>query len=266
MNNHSIQFNNTTIFYRTTGDGYPVCLLHGFGEDGSIWDRQLSALPGYRLIIPDIPGSGKSSLLKKEGAGIDDYAAIIKSVAVHENINEWIMIGHSMGGYIILAFEEKFPGLLKSFGLFHSSAYKDDDEKIATRLKAIEFIDEHGAMAFLKTSTPNLFHDASKHETEIRSLLHSVELISPEALKQYYKAMIGRPDRVHVLQSASKPVFFILGKHDKAVPFTQGLSQCHVPGRAFVHILRDSAHMGMLEETWKSNECLRNILHTLVVN
>src|ERR1041384_7943248 len=68
-----------------------------------------------------------------------------------------VLIGHSMGGYITLAFVEKYSNYLSAFGLFHSTAFPDTEEKKITRSKGIEFIKEHGAFEFLKTSTPNLF-------------------------------------------------------------------------------------------------------------
>ena len=108
-----------------------------------------------------------------------------------------------MGGYITLAFAEKYPGLLSSFGLFHSSAFADSEEKIATRRKGIEFIRKNGTRAFVKTSVPNLFCEETKKEKPelINQLLDIANTIPPEALIQYYEAMIERPDRTSVLKS-----------------------------------------------------------------
>ena len=69
-----------------------------------------------------------------------------------------------MGGYITLAFAEKYPGQLSALGLFHSSAFADSEEKKAIRRKGIDFIKQHGAFEFLKTSTPNLFSPQTKDE------------------------------------------------------------------------------------------------------
>ena len=77
--------------------------------------------------------------------------------------------------------------------------------------------------------------------------------------------MIARPDRTAVLSSAVYPVLFILGKHDKAVPFDQGLKQSHLPAEAHISILRESAHMGMIEEEEKSMKTLADFLHSVYV-
>ena len=68
--------------------------------------------------------------------------------------------------------------------------------------------------------------------------------------------MINRPDRTAVLKTFLKPILFIIGEHDKAVPFEQSMQQCYLPAISHVHILRNSAHMGILEETDKVNTAL----------
>ncbi len=260
MQEKHILFQNITIHYKTTGTGLPVVLLHGFAEDSSIWDNQVEYLKNdYKLIIPDLPGSGQSGLINKENIGMEDYALCIKQILDTEKITQCIMIGHSMGGYITLAYAEKYPGSLISFGLFHSSAYPDDDAKVETRKKAISFIESKGADAFLKTSIPGLFYDQG-NSAQADALIEKGKAFSPKALIQYYKAMIARPDRTNILKNNTAPVLFIMGEHDKAVPFKHSLEQSYIPFQSYIHVLRNSAHMGMLEEKDRANEILANFL------
>ncbi len=264
MQYHKVHFNGSDVCYYTTGNGIPVMLIHGFGEDSGIWKRQVDFLQkDFKLIVPDLPGSGKSSLLNKENEQISDYAETIKAILAEEKTERCIMIGHSMGGYITLAFAEKYPEMLHAFGLFHSGAYADDAEKIETRKKGIEFTRKNGSEAFLKTSIPGLFFDTEKHSSEIRELTEKGAAFLPEALTRYYHAMIDRPDRTAVLKTFRKPILFIIGRHDKAIPFEHSLRQSHLPVFASVHILRDSAHMGMLEETEKADRILAQFLHSV---
>lgn len=262
-----LTFNGSTIYYRVIGEGMPVILLHGFGEDGTIWDSQVSHLKNkYQLVVPDIPGSGKSSLLTTNKPGMEDYACCVKAILDQENISKSVLIGHSMGGYIALAFAEKFPEQLIAFGLFHSSAYADDEVKIDTRKKAISFIKNNGAGAFLNTSIPGLFMDSGKSAADLKTLLEKGNNFTPEALIQYYEAMISRPDRTSVLKHAELPVLMIMGVHDKAVPFNFSLKQAHLPKCTYILILRKSAHMGMLEEMNTSNHILADFLHFSAAN
>ena len=262
MKNKYLLFENTKINYKTYGMGKPVMLIHGFGEDGTIWDGQVSFLQDkYFLIIPDLPGSGESETLQKENVSLNDYAEIIKAILLTEKIFEVIMIGHSMGGYITLAFAERYPDLLTAFGLCHSGAYGDDAEKIKTRKKSIAFIKENGSSAFLKTAVPGLFLDHYKNKQDIDLLIANGASIHPKVLIQYYTAMIERPDRTAVLKSFPGPVLFIIGEHDKAIPFVHSLQQSHMPANAYIHVLRKSAHMGMIEQPQSVNVILGEFLH-----
>jgi len=250
-------YKNTELSYSVFGKGKTVMLVHGFAEDGRIWDNLIEKFNGeYEFIIPDIPGSGGSSIIDKPEVGLEDYADCIHAIIKEEEAEDLTMIGHSMGGYIALAFTERFPALVNRLGLFHSSPFADDEAKIETRRKGIRFIKEHGSLAFLKTMIPSLFADQAISEEYITLLLSRANSFDPKALVQYYEAMIVRPDRSQVLKNFSKPVLIIAGKYDKAVPMDASLRQTIMPSLAYLHILRNTAHMGMLEETLESNRIL----------
>jgi len=155
-----------------------------------------------------------------------------------------------MGGYITLAFAERFPGKLKGFGFVHSTAFADNEEKKATRKKGIKFIEEHGAYAFIKNTTPNLFSASTKkqHPEKVEDLIEQGKSFSEEALVQYYTSMMNRPDRTAVLAEAVVPVLFIIGTEDTAAPLDDLLKQVHLPKMADINIIEDAGHMSMLEK------------------
>jgi len=256
---------NTDIAYRVEGMGQPVVLLHGFGEDSTIWDKQLAFLKDKcQLIIPDIPGSGKSSMLEglSQAISIGDYAVCIQALLLHEKIDQCILLGHSMGGYIALAFEELYPNLTTGFGLIHSTAYADNEEKKKTRQKAIEFMEQNGAFAFLKTAIPGLFAEQFKteHPEIVDQLIESSRQFSKEACQQYYTAMINRPDRTSVLKNSKVPVLFIAGTEDNAAPAKDILQQSNEPLVSYIHVLDGVGHMGMLEATEKINQYILDFI------
>jgi pimeloyl-ACP methyl ester carboxylesterase len=263
------------------GSGKPVVLIHGFGEDGKIWNNQApsnspagggpasaqsslienSLLRGkFKFIIPDLPGSGKSEMIND--MSMEGMAEAIHSIIHEENIDACPIIAHSMGGYILLAFLEKYWNHVSAFGLFHSTAYADTEEKKTIRRKGIDFINQHGAFEFLQKNSPNLFSQKTKDENPelINEFIAGLHNFSAPALVSYYEAMIERPDRTEMLQNTTVPVLFIMGKYDNAVPLDDGLKQCHLPEKSYIYVLQNSGHLGMLEEIDKSNEILDKFL------
>lgn len=254
MKSVEILFRKSLIHYTTHGKGKTILLIHGFGEDGSIWNQIVEALSqNYKCIVPDLPGSGKSEMINEESISIEDYADVIKAIVKNENEKSLTMIGHSMGGYITLAYQKKYPKDCKAIGLFHSTAYADDEIKIATRLKSIEFIQNNGTAAFLKTMIPGLFFDLEKSKEDIIKLLAISSTIIPECLIQYHRAMINRHNNTDLLKKLNIPVLLIAGLYDNAVPIKHLLEQSHFADICSFHILKKSAHKGMIEET---NECI----------
>jgi pimeloyl-ACP methyl ester carboxylesterase len=264
MQRKELSYKGKKIVYRTKGNGPLVMLLHGFGEDGMVWKRQFDIFPGYQVVVPDLPGTGNSEAL--DDTSLESLADAINAVREAEKGEEkMILIGHSMGGYIALAFAENFPNALRAFGLFHSTAFADSDEKKDTRRKGIRFIEEHGAPEFLKTATPNLYAPLSReqHPEWITEHLGGTYNFSGASLVNYYMAMIQRPDRRSVLEKSEVPVLFVMGRHDIAAPLADGLKQCHLPQIAYIHILEQSGHMGMIEEELSANRILSQFVFSI---
>jgi pimeloyl-ACP methyl ester carboxylesterase len=256
-----VSYNGKQLHYQCAGKGDAVVLLHGFGEDSSVWQAQKEHLqPFFQVLLPDLPGSGRSEPIAD--MSMEGLADALHAVIEAERLASCVLIGHSMGGYITLAFAEKYRERLKGFGLFHSSAYADGEEKKATRRKGIAFIKEQGAYPFLKMSLPNLYSPATKEKNPalIEQQLEAIKDFSGDALCAYYEAMMQRPDRTEVLRQSLVPVLFVLGKWDTAVPFADGLAQCRLPKIAYIDVLENSGHMGMAEETERSNAFLNRYL------
>jgi pimeloyl-ACP methyl ester carboxylesterase len=263
MEEKQIDIGGKKIYYLSFGEGPTVILVHGFGEDGSVWNHQLEALKDFQVIIPDLPGSGKSEMI--DDMSIEGMAESIFQLAIQISLKNFVMIGHSMGGYITLAFAEKYPEMLTAFCLFHSTAFADSEEKKEVRKKGIHFINKNGAFEFLKTTTPNLYSPVTKEKKPkmIEQQISSQYNFSNATLVSYYDSMMKRPDRTSVLKTFKMPVLFILGKYDNAVPLADGLQQCIMPHLSYIHILEHSGHMGMQEEPKGSNEIVINFIKSI---
>jgi pimeloyl-ACP methyl ester carboxylesterase len=254
------------ISYTDIGIGNIVVLLHGFGEDERIWQQQTQYLAQYfRVIVPNIPGSGSSTLLKEQVASIEDYAICIHQLL--ENIlldsdTKITLLGHSMGGYIALAFAKLFPQKLNGFGLIHSTAFADSEEKKQVRLRGIEAIKQYGAYSFLKTTIPNLFATGFKQKFPqlVDELIEQSMQFTEAALEQYYFVMMNRTDTTDVLKQAQVPVLFVMGTEDIAAPIKDVLQQCCLPQQSHINILENVGHMGMMEATEVVNKSIKEFV------
>jgi pimeloyl-ACP methyl ester carboxylesterase len=251
---------NTQIFYHDIGTGNIVVLLHGFGEDSSVFLHQIKALKNnFRCIVPDLPGSGKSNTLELSTTiTINDYAHCIDGLIASVSLQKIIILGHSMGGYIALAFAKLFANKIAGFGLLHSTAFEDTVEKIDIRKRAIETINNYGAYSFLKTTIPLLFSQKYQQENlkNIIEIVEKAKQFNNTTLQQYYTAILQRHNSIAVLENATTPVLFIAGYNDTVVPLQQSLQQSYLPQQSHFYILKQSAHMGMLEETQTFNTIL----------
>lgn len=258
------QYKGKNISYRMIGKGNVVVLLHGFGEDSTVFNYQIDFLKGdCLLIIPDLPGSGLSEL-NEQLDSIDAFATCIHALLQYHNIDQCIMFGHSMGGYITLSYASLFPSFLNKFGLIHSTAYADSEEKKINRQRGIHLMNQYGSYVFLKNTIPNLFAEKykKKHPDKIEALIELGHQFSKEALIQYYNIMMLRQDKTTVLKSSKVPVLFIMGTDDIAVPIGDILQQTILPDISYIHILNGAGHMGM----WEATDQLNRYLLDFVIN
>lgn len=257
----------TRFQYTCKGSGIPVILMHGFTEDGRVWEKCIETLrKNFKVLTPYLPTDhhGEFSVSFKNNPTIEKLADYIHELATHIFNNTPIhFIGHSMGGYIGLAYAETYPNKLKSLGLFHSTAFADSEEKKESRKKTIEFLQKNGTAALLKQAIPGLFADTFKfeHADTLTEMMNLYSSQTKENLICYLKAMISRKDRTEILRSI-KALMLIVGKHDKAVPLAQSMELIQLAPAAQVLLLEESGHMGMFEEPNKSINFLEQFLTT----
>ncbi len=220
-----------------------VVLLHGFGENPDIWDTFLPLLPEqYNFILLDY---SKIAFCQT----IDQYAQWVHTEIEERKITRFVLIGHSMGGYISLAYAEKHAEYLAGLGLFHSTSYADSEEKKKSRDKTAAFIKRRGSAAFIDNFLPNMYNDdfVRKNGVYIRQQLDDNRKLPEEALIQATMAMKKRADRTSVMSSLKVPILFVVGKKDQFIPFEDAMNQLPLLKEPFVLILNHVAHAGMKE-------------------
>lgn len=235
--------------YEIEGKGTEnLVLLHGFMENLSIWDDMIPFLSeNFRLIKIDLPGFGKSDVVAEVQTS-EIMADEIKKVTDELALTEFHLLGHSMGGYISLAFAEKYPEFLKSFTLFFSTYFADDDVKKETRKKGLRIIKEN-LRAFVNAGVPNLFNP-NEHdilESKIKLAKETAYQSPVEGVLASQKGMIERADRKTILENFEGKILVISGKHDSAVNTKKTIE--NLPDRTNIKsYILDCGHNGHWEK------------------
>lgn len=232
----------------------PVLLLHGLCENIHVWDKVTPSLLNYPLISIDLPGFGNSSRIA--ASTMEAMAGEVIQVIDHLKIPKIIVIGHSMGGYVSLAIAEKYMQRLGGFGLFHSTALADNEERKQKRLKQLESIATYGKEPFLKDLHKGLFGKDYKNEKTMQEVWEMLMGTEEAGITNAIRAIMSRRDRTDVLKRSTVPVLIIAGKYDEIIPVNTLATQVALPDTVQFEILSSSGHMGMLEEEVRSGEIL----------
>lgn len=243
------EYKNNKIAFEKKGTGPVMIFLHGFCEDQSMWHGIAAHLKdeGITFISLDLPGFGRSDTIAP--FSIEDMADLVHAFCQSQELDRICLLGHSMGGYVALAFAEKYPQQLSGLGIIHSHPYEDSSEKKEARQKSIEFIEKNGAEPYVQQLIPKLFPSgyADAHPQLVQPLIKKAGKYDPKGIMNALKAMKNRPDRSAVLQTVEVPVLFIVGELDDLEPSEKLIAQTHLPNIASIHILEQVGHMGIFE-------------------
>jgi len=248
--------------YIDQGEGEAIVLLHGYCGSSAYWDEVVPLLAQYyRVVAPDQRGHGQSAATQGTYTMdmlADDAVQLLKYLG----IKRAVVFGHSLGGYVTLAIEEKHPELLSGFALVHSMAYPDSEEGKANRLKAVETIRDKGVAAFVDGLVPKLF--APEHVQSMADKVGQAIQIgyetAPDGAIGAALGMRERPDRNAVLSGADKPVLLVAGEKDGVIPAdkTFSVNKPNVTQSKLAQV----GHMSMME----SPEALAGVMLNFLKN
>ena len=246
------------IHFFEMGQGQPVVLIHGFCEISEMWRNFAEDLSSdFRVICPDLPGFGKSPIAS-DHITLEEVAVQLEEWMEENQIFNPIVIGHSLGGYVALALLELMGSKMKAVGLFHSTAFPDDQEKKEMRDRTVIFLMKNGVDKFVTTFVPQLFSEERRDELQpqINLATEQAKESSLEGLIALTRAMRDRKDRVEVLDHFSGLKLLIAGTLDSAVKIEASRAQKDVFTDYFE--LEETGHMGMVERGEETLEIVRN--------
>jgi pimeloyl-ACP methyl ester carboxylesterase len=238
------------IHFRELGKGEPIILIHGFCETLEIWNGFAEQLAQQgKVIAIDLPGFGHSPL-PPTPFSIDDIARQVLAFLKLQNVRSPVMIGHSLGGYIVLAIMELDPGYSKKIILFHSSVYPDTEEKKANRNRVIDFVEKNGVAPFIQTFVPSLFY--RKDHPAIPRVISIANQTPSPTLIAYTRAMRDRPSREEMIRKHPGLTVILCGDKDEIIPVEISRQMAAIDLRINLFVLPDTGHMGMIESPGKA--------------
>lgn len=239
-------YKNAKFYYSDQGSGPVLVLLHGFLEDLSMWDDIVdSFLHTHRVICLDLLGHGKTENLGYIHT-MEAQARMLHFLLGHLDISRCTLIGHSMGGYIALAFAELFPKMVRGICLMNSTALADTEEKKINRDRGIRAVKQNHK-TFIRLAIPNLFSEENKSVflKEIQETTEKALQMSQQGIIAALEGMKTRTDRTHILQQNNYPVLMVIGKKDPALDYQSSLLQSAVG--SVEKVVFEDGHMSHIE-------------------
>lgn len=246
LKSETILYKNTKISYTDQGKGTAIVLLHGFLENQSMWNAFLPEFSKkFRVITIDLLGHGQTECLGYVHS-MEDQADMVHGVLHELKIRKAVLVGHSMGGYVALAFAELYPDAMKGLVLLNSTSRADSDERKINRDRAIVAVKQNYT-AFVRMSIANLFSEDNRER-----LSEAIEKVKLEALKTPLQGIVAalegmkiRKDREVILHFGPYPIQLILGKKDGVLIYDDNLDQ--IEGTKVQLTTFEDGHMSHIE-------------------
>jgi len=248
-----INVNGIEFAYTRHGDGTPLVLLHGYPLDGSIWSEVVPLLTDrFDLIIPDLRGFGESTTVDAPYT-MNTFASDVAGLLDHLRFEKAAIAGHSMGGYVALAFAKLYPDRVTGLGLISSQVLADTPDRKQGRYDTADQVAEKGIGVVVEAMTPKFTPDE-----RVRAFAQSVmEQQKSNAIIGALKAMAEREDTSSLLADFKFPVVLVHGDEDALIPIERARELKNAISRAHLVELKGVGHLPMMESAEETAQALR---------
>lgn len=256
MSEHWLAYNNKNVYYQTEGQGEPLFLLHGYQADSNVWKHIIPYLKDrFTLVIPDLPGHGKSELIKPVN-DMEFLSGLLFEIVLAHGYSEINIAGHSMGGYVALAFAEQTPGYLNRLILINSHPFADDKNKVLNRKKESQLIQSGKKQLLLRGFASNNFaRNTIDTNPDLIHWFTEIALRQPDnGMLADLAGMMVRTDKTNVCKKLERKVEVILGLEDNNVPDHnfKGIEEFFKAS-----YIKNCGHMSILEKPKRVSQLIR---------
>lgn len=240
-------FRGATITYSVKGKGRSILLIHGFLGAKEIWKELESRLAkNFKVVSIDLPGHGQSDCIGYVH-NMELLAECCKGLLNHLSIRKAVIIGHSLGGYVSLAFGEKFPDSVLGLMLVNSTAKGDSEDRKKSRNQLIKLV-KKDRLKLLATLVPTFFSIKNRKTTrQVKRYLNMAKNCSEQAIIATAEGMKIRKEREIVLKFAPYPYHYIIGVKDSILDFNQLIKETKIGEHGSYSLLDDASHMSLIE-------------------
>ena len=248
-----VDVDGINIAYDRRGKGLPLVLIHGYPLDHSIWQEvERSLAEEFDLIIPDLRGFGASDVMEADHS-IIDYATDVAGLLNRLNIKKAYLVGHSMGGYVVLAFVREFPERVSGVAMVSTQTLADTPERKEGRHATAKQVLTEGVTGVAKSMTPKLTSDKRMQEYVYNLIANQ----RPLGIFSALTAMADRPDSTELFATFKFPTVIVHGDSDELIPVERGRDmKATLPSAHYVEIA-GSGHLPMMENPSDVADALR---------
>lgn len=257
--------NGMSLDYRDGGSGLPVVFIHAFPLNQTMWDEQLAALKNHcRTITVDLRGFGLSDA-PPGPYSMDQMAADVRGLLSILNIDQAVLVGLSMGGYIALAFYRNYPDAVRAMVLADTRASADTHEARRRRINSAARAEKEGSRAIAEDMVPLLLGRTTinTRPSIVERVRGMIQANQPEGIAGAQRGMSTRRDSTYILPGIHTPVLIIVGSEDQLTPPEEAESlRGGIPG-ARLRVIEDAGHLSNVEQPEHFNEALLGFIESL---
>jgi pimeloyl-ACP methyl ester carboxylesterase len=245
-----------------------LVLLHGFPHDRSLWAAQVAsaadAFPDVRLLVPDLPGFGRSSPLP--ATSMNAYADVLEPMLDTAGVERAVIGGLSMGGYVAFAFWRRHAARVRALVLMDTKAPADIDAAREKRRALIATVEGGGVGAVVAEMLPAQLGQTTRRDNP--ALVERVEVMLRRApargVAAAAQALMDRIDSTPTLGTITVPTLVIVGDEDTTTPLSDAIAlSAGIPGSRLVTV-PGAGHLAPLEQPVIVNAAIAEFLDVAV--